>query len=126
MRPTRLASKRRRHSSRVNVVSSPMAEDAAGVSRVRARAESPARLPDHRLSSNAVTAPEGQQPPSQPAAGLPALAALDLQSLLAEVTDRVESVARLADRLQALLHAVVSTGSQLELPVVLRRVVETA
>lgn len=53
-------------------------------------------------------------------------AALDLQALLAEVTDRVQGVTRLADRLQALLAAVVSVSSHLELPEVLQRVTETA
>ena len=43
-----------------------------------------------------------------------------------EVTERVESVSLLADRLQALLQAVVSIGSQLDLPEVLHRIVETA
>ena len=57
---------------------------------------------------------------------LPALAGLDLRSLLAEVTERVESVSLLADRIQALLQAVVSIGSQLELSEVLHRIVETA
>src|SRR4051795_13229071 len=52
--------------------------------------------------------------------------ALDLRALLAEVSERVESVALLADRLQALLQAVVSIGSQLELAGVLRRITETA
>src|SRR3954453_366265 len=54
------------------------------------------------------------------------LGALDLGSLLAEVSDRVESVAKVADRLQQLLNAVVSIGSQLDLPVVLKRIAETA
>jgi signal transduction histidine kinase len=54
------------------------------------------------------------------------MSGLDLRSLLAEVTDRMESVVLLSDRLQALLQAVVSIGSHLELPVVLRNVVETA
>src|SRR5437764_6786186 len=57
---------------------------------------------------------------------MPALAGLDLRSLLAEVTERVESVSLLADRIQALLQAVVSIGSQLELSEVLHRIVETA
>jgi len=69
-----------------------------------------------------VTDPsERQQGPT-----LPALAGLDLRVLLAEVTERVESVALLADRLQALLQAVVSIGSQLDLAGVLRRIAETA
>src|SRR3954468_9700366 len=59
-------------------------------------------------------------------APLPGLGALDLRTLLAEVSERVESVALLADRLQALLQAVVSIGSQLELAGVLRRITETA
>jgi signal transduction histidine kinase len=61
--------------------------------------------------------------PSQP---LPALGQLDLRSLLHEVVDRVESVALLADRLQALLHAVVAIGSQLDLDAVLERITQTA
>jgi GAF domain-containing protein len=54
------------------------------------------------------------------------LAGLDLRTLLAEVTERVESVALLANRLQALLQAVVSIGSQLDLAAVLHRIAETA
>ena len=61
-----------------------------------------------------------------PSEALPALTGLDLRSLLAEVTERVESVSLLADRLQALLQAVVSIGSQLDLTEVLDRIVETA
>src|SRR5438309_11152127 len=57
---------------------------------------------------------------------LPLVAGLDLRSLLAEVSERVESVALLADRLQALLQAVVSIGSQLDLAGVLHRIAETA
>ena len=62
----------------------------------------------------------------EPGEHLPSLSTLDLRSLLAEVTDRMESVALLSDRLQALLHAVVSIGSHIELPAVLRSVAETA
>jgi signal transduction histidine kinase len=68
-----------------------------------------------------MTARDGEQ-----RGPLPTLSMLDLRSLLAEVTDRVESVALLSDRLQALLHAVVEIGSHLELPTVLRRITETA
>src|SRR4051794_9518119 len=57
---------------------------------------------------------------------LPGLGALDLHALLAEVTERVESVALLGDRLQALLQAVVSIGSQLDLAGVLYRITQTA
>jgi signal transduction histidine kinase len=57
---------------------------------------------------------------------LPPLDQLGLRSLLAEVVERVESVAALADRLQSLLQAVVAIGSQLELPEVLHRIVSTA
>jgi len=62
----------------------------------------------------------------EPTASLPSLGELDLKSLLREVVDRVESVSLLADRLQALLQAVVAIGSQLDLPSVLRRIAETA
>ncbi|HVT21470.1 MAG TPA: GAF domain-containing protein [Mycobacteriales bacterium] len=58
--------------------------------------------------------------------GLPGLAQLDLRSLLQEVVERVESVSLLADRLQALLQAVIAIGSQLDLAAVLRRIAETA
>src|SRR5438067_7153840 len=57
---------------------------------------------------------------------LSGLGGVDLPALLTEVTERVESVALLADRLQALLQAVVSIGSQLDLAGVLRRIAETA
>ncbi|HET6818622.1 MAG TPA: GAF domain-containing protein [Mycobacteriales bacterium] len=62
----------------------------------------------------------------EPRAALSGLGALDLPVLLAEVTERVESVALLAERLQALLQAVVSIGSQLDLGAVLMRITETA
>jgi signal transduction histidine kinase len=51
---------------------------------------------------------------------------LGLQTLLSEVTERVEGVARLADRMQGLLRAVVAIGSHLDLATVLREIVATA
>lgn len=54
------------------------------------------------------------------------LSGLDLHSLLAEVTERVQSVARVADRLQALFGAVVEIGSQLDLAAVLHSIAQTA
>jgi signal transduction histidine kinase len=51
---------------------------------------------------------------------------LGLRSLLSEVTDRVEGVARLATRMQGLLQAVVAIGSHLEIANVLREIVTTA
>ncbi|MDQ1698735.1 MAG: hypothetical protein QOG34_598 [Frankiaceae bacterium] len=62
----------------------------------------------------------------EPREPLPTLSTLDLRSLLAEVTDRMESVALLSDRLQALLRAVVTIGSHLDLSTVLRSIAETA
>ena len=56
----------------------------------------------------------------------PGLSGLDLRSLLAEVTDRVHSVALIADRLQALFKAVVEIGSQLDLAAVLHTIATTA
>jgi len=50
----------------------------------------------------------------------------ELGSVLAEVDDRVEDVAHLADRMQSLLLAVVSIGSQLDVASVLREIVATA
>ncbi|HEU5034399.1 MAG TPA: GAF domain-containing protein [Mycobacteriales bacterium] len=61
-----------------------------------------------------------------PQPSMPALGQLDLRALVSEVVERVEGVALLADRLQALLQAVVAIGSQLDLDAVLRRIVETA
>jgi signal transduction histidine kinase len=52
--------------------------------------------------------------------------ALDLRALLAEVAERVESVALVADRLQGLFQAVVSIGSHLDLGDVLLTITETA
>src|SRR5213078_3466962 len=57
---------------------------------------------------------------------LPSLDQLELRGLVAELTQRVEGIASLADRLQGLLHAVVAIGSQLELDEVLHRIVTTA
>lgn len=62
----------------------------------------------------------------EPEGLLPRLDQLDLRALLREVTDRVEGVASLADRLQGLLQAVVAIGSHLELSEVLDRIVNTA
>jgi signal transduction histidine kinase len=57
---------------------------------------------------------------------IPELDDLGLRSLLSEVTDRVESVARLAHRMQGLLQAVVAIGSHLDVANVLREIVTTA
>jgi signal transduction histidine kinase len=51
---------------------------------------------------------------------------LGLRALLQEVVERVEGVALLGDRIQALLEAVMSIGSHLELSEVLRSIAETA
>jgi signal transduction histidine kinase len=63
---------------------------------------------------------------NDPSTSFTALGHLDLPALLREVVERVESVSLLADRLQALLQAVVAIGSQLDLDTVLRRITETA
>jgi signal transduction histidine kinase len=57
---------------------------------------------------------------------LPELDDLGLRALLSEVTDRVEGVARLANRMQGLLQAVVAIGSHLDIASVLREIVTTA
>ncbi|MGV9330272.1 GAF domain-containing protein, partial [Streptosporangium sandarakinum] len=49
-----------------------------------------------------------------------------LDELLAELQVRLEAVLATRDRMQALLNAVVSVGSDLDLETVLRRIVETA
>jgi signal transduction histidine kinase len=54
------------------------------------------------------------------------LSGLDLHALLGELTERVQGVALLADRLQALFQAVVEIGSQLDLAEVLHRIAQTA
>jgi signal transduction histidine kinase len=61
---------------------------------------------------------QAQQPPS--------LGELGLRALLSEVSERMEGVAQLADRMQDLLQAVVSIGSQLDLDQVLHEIVTTA
>ena len=57
---------------------------------------------------------------------VPELDDLGLRVLLSEVTDRVEGVARLANRLQGLLQAVVAIGSHLDIATVLHEIVTTA
>jgi signal transduction histidine kinase len=57
---------------------------------------------------------------------VPELDELGLHTLLSEVTERVAGVARLADRMQGLLQAVVAIGSQLDFASVLREIVTTA
>jgi signal transduction histidine kinase len=57
---------------------------------------------------------------------LPELDDLGLRVLLSEVTDRVEGVARVANRMQGLLQAVVAIGSHLDIAAVLREIVTTA
>jgi signal transduction histidine kinase len=57
---------------------------------------------------------------------IPELDELGLRGLLSEVTERVEGVALLADRMQGLLQAVVAIGSQLDFASVLREIVATA
>jgi signal transduction histidine kinase len=52
--------------------------------------------------------------------------ALGLRALLQEVVERVEGVAQLGDRIQALLQAVMSIGSHLDRAEVLRSIAETA
>jgi signal transduction histidine kinase len=71
--------------------------------------------------------PTGEPPTGADEGGvLPSLDQLGLRSLLAEVVERVEGVADLADRLQGLLQAVVAIGSHLQLDEVLHRIVQTA
>lgn len=57
---------------------------------------------------------------------LPSLGELDLRTLLAEVVERIDTVAFTADRLERLLEAVVGIGSELQLPGLLQRIVGTA
>src|SRR5664280_3324865 len=87
----------------------------------------------------AVGQPAARQPPARQAGAqraivesdrdysLPALVSqLHLDELLREVQDRLEDVVSTRDRLHGLLEAVLAIGSDLELRVVLRRIVEAA
>src|ERR1700729_937601 len=56
----------------------------------------------------------------------PVLPHLKLDDLLAELQSRLQVVLTTRDRVQGLLEAVVAVGSQLDLEVVLRRIVEAA
>lgn len=62
----------------------------------------------------------------EPGSSIPELDDLGLRTLLSEVTERVEGVARLASRMQGLLQAVVAIGSHLDVANVLREIVTTA
>jgi signal transduction histidine kinase len=76
--------------------------------------------------ARAVDGAGTRDPAHTEAAPLEGIAGLDLRALLDEVTQRVEGVALLADRLQALLRSVVAIGAHLDLGGLLARVVETA
>jgi signal transduction histidine kinase len=62
----------------------------------------------------------------EPAQGRPLLPQLHLDELLAELQVRLAAVVRTRDRVHGLLEAVVSVGSNLELEVVLRQIVQAA
>jgi signal transduction histidine kinase len=62
----------------------------------------------------------------EPTQGRPLLPQLRLDELLAELQVRLAAVVKTRDRVHALLEAVVAVGSNLELEVVLRQIVEAA
>jgi signal transduction histidine kinase len=62
----------------------------------------------------------------EPTQGKPLLPQLRLDDLLAELQVRLEAAVKTRDRIHALLDAVVAVGSNLELEVVLRQIVEAA
>jgi signal transduction histidine kinase len=62
----------------------------------------------------------------EPGSGQPLLPQLRLDDLLAELQVRLAAVVKTRDRMHALLEAVVAVGSNLELEVVLRQIVEAA
>ena len=62
----------------------------------------------------------------EPNQGRPLLPQLRLDDLLAEVQVRLSAAVKTRDRVRALLEAVVAVGSNLELEVVLRQIVEAA
>ena len=80
------------------------------------------------LPSSRVRAPyaDGVTSPSPGSGAAPGADSLGLRALLQEVVERVEGVALLGDRIQALLEAVMSIGSHLELSEVLHSIAETA
>src|ERR1700683_349018 len=62
----------------------------------------------------------------EPNQGMPLLPQLRLDDLLAELQVRLAAAVKTRDRVHALLEAVVAVGSNLELEVVLRQIVEAA
>lgn len=77
-----------------------------------------------------TTDPSGQSDPATPreapTLGLPQLSRVRLDELLAELLDRVGEVVTSRERLRALLDAVVSVGSDLDLRATLERIVTSA
>lgn len=72
-------------------------------------------------------APEpGAVAPDRPASLLPALSTLEVDELLGQVVDRVEDLRGTNRRMRMLLEAVITVGSDLSLPVLLRQIVEFA
>jgi signal transduction histidine kinase len=69
---------------------------------------------------------EPQEPLVESPGSRPLFPHLRLDDLLAELQVRLQTVLSTRDRVQALLEAVVSVGSQLDLEVVLRQIVEAA
>lgn len=63
---------------------------------------------------------------TEPGRLLPSLSNVELRPLLTEVLERIETIMATGDTLRDLLESVVAVGSQLELPEVLRRIVEAA
>ena len=68
----------------------------------------------------------GPTEPMEPSQRRPLLPQLRLDDLLAELQTRLTAVVETHDRVHALLEAVVAVGSDLDLEVVLRRIVEAA
>jgi signal transduction histidine kinase len=73
-----------------------------------------------------VTPAELQEPLVESSQSRPLLPHLRLDDLLAELQVRLQAVLSTRDRVQGLLEAVVAVGSQLDLEVVLRQIVEAA
>jgi hypothetical protein len=68
----------------------------------------------------------GAVPDARPAQAVPELPRLRLDELLRELLDRAQEVIATQSRLRGLLDAVIAVGSDLSLPVVLRRIAEAA
>lgn len=86
----------------------------------------PEEAPAGYVPAPEVVEERGETPASEPPPGVPELPRLRLDELLRELLDRAQEVMATQSRLRGLLDAVIAVGSDLSLPVVLRRIAEAA